>query len=186
MSSDQQIEKLKGHVLIFSEELRALLQSFELLFLAAEDHKLLKNVTGTKRARGFSVLRWSLIQECIIGITKTAYDSGPRNPTAGTLIEALLDPETEELREKLEAFFAVPIKPGLTPGRPPSKEDLAIGQEIERQEVEELTQRCVGQSQTDPRTGVCHRRLHATRRQPQILRRSPCRIQQAGWAPFRG
>ena len=36
MSSSDQIEKLKGHALTFSEELRALIQSFEVLFLAAE------------------------------------------------------------------------------------------------------------------------------------------------------
>jgi hypothetical protein len=140
MSSDQQIERLKGHVLILSEELRALIQSFELLFPAAEDHKLLKKISGTKRARGFSVNRWSLIQECIIGITKLVYDSAPQNPTAGTLIEALLDPQAGSLREKLKLLFAVPIKPGLIPGRPPTEEDLAFAADIERQEVEELKQ----------------------------------------------
>jgi len=79
---DQQIEKLKGHALIFSEELRSLIQSFEMLFPMAEDHELLHKISGAKRARGFSVNRWSLIQECIIGITKLAYDAGPQNPIA--------------------------------------------------------------------------------------------------------
>jgi hypothetical protein len=123
--------KLKGHVLIFSEELRSLIQSFELLSLAAEDQKLLKKISGTNRARGFSVNRWSPIQECIIGITKLAYDAGPQNPTAARLIENILDPHADGLREKLKARFAVPIKPGLVPGRPPTKEDLAGRKEME-------------------------------------------------------
>jgi hypothetical protein len=92
VSFDQQIGKLKGHVLIFSEELRSLIQSFELLFLMAEDQALLQKISGTKRARGFSVNRWSLIQECIIGITKLTYDQGSQNPTAGRLIEIIIDP----------------------------------------------------------------------------------------------
>src|SRR6266436_3362162 len=132
MSSAQQIQKLEGHVLIFSEELRSLIQSFELLFLAAEDQELLQKISGTKRARGFSVNRWSLIQECIIGITKLAYDSGPQNPTAARLIEDILNPQADGLREKLKARFVVPIKPSLVPGRPPTKEDLAVREEIER------------------------------------------------------
>jgi hypothetical protein len=39
MNPAQQIAKLKGHVLIFSNELRSLIQSFELLFLAAENQE---------------------------------------------------------------------------------------------------------------------------------------------------
>jgi hypothetical protein len=140
MSSAQQIQKLEGHVLIFSEELRSLIQSFELLFIAAEDQELLQKISGTKRARGFSVNRWSLIQECIIGIAKLAYDSGPQNPTAARLIEDILNPQADGLREKLKARFVVPIKPSLVPGRPPTKEDLAVREEIERREIEELKQ----------------------------------------------
>ena len=140
MCSDQQIDKLKGHVLIFSEELRFLIQSLELLFPMAEDNELLHKISGSKRARGFSVNRWSLIQECIIGITKLAYDAGPQNPTAANLIEKILDPQAEELRQKLKGVFAVPIKLYRIPGRPPSKEDRAFREEIERQEIEELKQ----------------------------------------------
>ena len=42
MSLNQQIDKLKGHVLIFSEEFRDLIQSFEMLVPIAEDEALLK------------------------------------------------------------------------------------------------------------------------------------------------
>jgi AbiU2 len=148
MSSSEQIEKLKGHVLIFSEELRALIQSFEVLFLAAEDQRLLRKISGTKRARGFSVVRWSLIQESIIGITKLVYDAQPQNPTAGTLIGAILDPEAEDLREKLKALFAVPIKPGPVPGFPATELDVSFAEEIEKQEVEEL-KKCFDQYLTE-------------------------------------
>jgi hypothetical protein len=140
VSFDQQIEKLKGHVLIFSEELQSLIQSFELLLLMAEDQQLLQKVSGSKRARGFSVNRWSLIQECVIGITKLTYDQDSQNPTARRLIEPIVDPRAEGLRKKLKTLFAVPIKPGLVPGRPPTKDDLAFAREIERMEVEELKQ----------------------------------------------
>jgi hypothetical protein len=44
------------------------------------------------------------------------YDQGSQNPTAGNLIEKILDPQAEGLRQKLKAVFAVPIKPGLVPG----------------------------------------------------------------------
>jgi hypothetical protein len=140
MCSEQQVEKLKGHVLIFSEELRSLIQSFELLSLAAEDQELLGKISGTKRARGFSVNRWSLIQECIIGITKLTYDRGSQNPTAGNLIKTILDPQAEGLRQKLKALFAVPIKLGIVPGRPPTEADLAFSEEIERRDVEDFKQ----------------------------------------------
>jgi AbiU2 len=140
MNPAQQIAKLKGHVLIFSNELRSLIQSFELLFLAAENQELHQKISGTKQARGFSVNRWSLIQECIIGITKLAYDQGSQNPTAGNLIEIILNPQAVGLREKLKTRFAVPIRSGLVPGRPPTKDDLALDEAIEKKDIEDLNQ----------------------------------------------
>jgi hypothetical protein len=140
MSSDQQIEKLKGHIQIFSDELRALIQSFELLRVMAEDQKLINRISGTKRARGFSVNRWSLIQECILGITKLTYDSEPQTPTVKRLIGAILKPEADNLRKKLKALFAVPIKASLPFDRTPTAEDLALGEEIDKQEAEGLKQ----------------------------------------------
>ena len=140
MSSDQQIEKLKGHIQIFSDELQALIQSFELLRVMAEDQKLIKRISGTKRARGFSVNRWSLIQECILGITKLTYDSQPQTPTVKRLIGDILKPEADDLREKLKALFAAPIKASLPFDRTPTAEELAIGEEIDKQEAERLKQ----------------------------------------------
>ena len=57
------------------------------------------------------VVQWSLIQECLIGIAKLAFDWQANNPSARNLIIGLLAQEAEELREALKADFAVPIKP---------------------------------------------------------------------------
>jgi hypothetical protein len=139
MSLNQQIDKLKGHVLIFSEEFRDLIQSFEMLVPIAEDEALLKRFSKTKRARGLAIIRWGLIQECIIGVTKLTYDPEPQNPTAGRLIEAILDPPSQALRDKLKEVFSVPIKPALPPERQ-TEDDLAVWAEIERIETQELQQ----------------------------------------------
>ena len=138
MSSDQQIEKLKGHIQVFSDELQALIQSFELLRVMAEDQELIKRVSGTQRARGFSVNRWSLIQECILGITKLTYDSQRQTPTVKRLIGDILKPEANDLREKLKALFAVPIKASVPFDHTPTAEELALDEEIDKQEAEEM------------------------------------------------
>jgi hypothetical protein len=139
MSNDQQLDKLKGHVLIFSEEFRDLILSFEMLSPIAENQELLKRFSQTKRANGLKIVRWSLIQECIIGITKLAYDPGPRNPTAWRLIETIrnLPPPT---REKLKDAFSVPIKAVLASDRPPTEADLLVGQEMEKMDIPGLRQ----------------------------------------------
>jgi hypothetical protein len=137
MCFDQQIEKIKGHVLIFAEELEALIQSFELLLPTAEDRKFLQNISGTKRARGLSVSRWNLIQVCIIGITRLAYDASAQNPTAANIIDKILDPKAGEIRQKLKAVFALPIKSSPVSGRSQTKEDLAFLREIDKMEVED-------------------------------------------------
>jgi AbiU2 len=138
MCSDQQIEKIKGHVLIFAEELEALIQSFELLLPPAEDREFLQNISGTKRARGFSVNRWNLIQVCIIGITKLAYDASPQNPTAANIIKKILDPQAGEIRQNLKDIFTVPLKSSPVPGRPQIEEDLVTLEEIDKIELEDL------------------------------------------------
>jgi hypothetical protein len=133
MSNDQ-LNKLKGHVLIFSEEFRYLILSFEMLVPIAENQELLKRFSGTKRANGFEILRWSLIQECIIGITKLAYDPEPQNPTAGRLIGTILSLPSSTLN-KLKDTFSVPIKAVLASDRPPTEADLRVGQEMEEMDV---------------------------------------------------
>jgi hypothetical protein len=138
MSIEQRIAKLKGHVLIFSQEFRGLIESFEMLVPVAENRELLKKISKTRRAPGVGTVRWSLVQTCIIGITKLAYDNGSRNPTAGTLIETIADPPSKSLREKLKNAFSIPIKPALIPGDSSTKADLAVWQEIEKMEVQEL------------------------------------------------
>jgi hypothetical protein len=137
--SNQQIEKLKGHVLIFSEEFRSLVQSFQMLLPIAELGDVLKTFSGTKRARGLLVIRWSLMQECIIGITKLAYDPGSQNPTAGRLIENLFSLPKQVL-EKLREAFSVPIRAVPASGREETEQDLAVWREIEKMEIRELRQ----------------------------------------------
>jgi hypothetical protein len=140
MSINQRIAKLKGHVLIFSQECRDLIESFETLVPVAQDRELLKRFSKTKRVHGLGVVRWSLVRTCIIGITKLAYDDGSQNPTAGKLIEAITDPRSQPLRDKLKDAFSIPIKPASTPENSWVEEDLAAWKEIEKIEVQELRQ----------------------------------------------
>jgi hypothetical protein len=139
MSKNQQIDKLKGHVLIFSEEFRSLILSFEMLSPIAENQHLLKTFSGTKRANGLEIVRWSLMQECVIGITKLAYDPDSQNPTAGRLIETILKLPSQTL-DKLKDAFSVPIRAVLASGRPETEADLSAWQQIEKIEVQELRQ----------------------------------------------
>ena len=116
MSDDQQLTKLQGHVLIFAEELRDLILTFEMLAPIAEDNELLKKFSGTKQAFGLEIIRGSLIQQCIIGITKLTYDPEPQNPTAKTLIKGIAILPAD-LLEKLKDAFPVPTKAVLATSR---------------------------------------------------------------------
>ena len=137
MSINQQIDKLKGHSLILSQEFRDLIEGFSMLLPMNENQDLIYRVSKTKRARGFEVLRWNLIQQCIIGINKLVYDSKPQNPTAATLIAGILN-APQALRDKLEAAFSVPIKPAPSMLGQTAEEDPAIWEEIEKLETQEL------------------------------------------------
>ena len=81
MNPTKQIEKLQGHAWLFSEQVRSLIQTFEMLRPVAKDAELLKRYSGTDRARGLTVIRWSMIQECLIEIPKLVFDDRPNNPT---------------------------------------------------------------------------------------------------------
>jgi AbiU2 len=136
MNPAQQIEKLKGHVLLFSEGVRSLVQTFAMLRPVAEDAELLKRYSGTDRARGLTVIRWSMIQECLIEITKLAYDDGQKNPSARNLGSCLLG--SEKIKEALKAKFVVPIRPARAlVGEQGIEEDLAFEREFEK-EIEAL------------------------------------------------
>jgi hypothetical protein len=78
------------------------------------------------------------MQQCLIGITKLAYDTEPQNPTAGKMIGVLLAPAAKPLREVLKAEFAVPIEPSPPIDRPWSAEDEKMWEEEKRRETKEL------------------------------------------------
>ena len=137
MSNDQQLTKLQGHVLIFSEELRDLILTFEMLVPIAEDNELLKKFSGTKQAFGLEIIRGSLIQECILGITKLTYDPEPQNPTAKTLIKGIATLPSD-LLAKLKDALSVPIKAVPAANRPVTEADRQILAEIEQMDAEEL------------------------------------------------
>jgi hypothetical protein len=141
MSLDQEIDKLKGHTLILSQEFRDLIETFSMLLPMNENQDLICRVSKTKRARGFEVLRWNLVQQCIIGVNKLVYDNKPQNPTAGNLIEAILS-APQGMRDKLKAVFSVPIKsaPLIYLSEEEEKEQAAVWEEIEKIEIRELQQ----------------------------------------------
>ena len=135
MNPTKQIEKLQGHARLFSEQVRSLIQTFEMLRPVAEDAELLKRYSGTDRARGLTVIRWSMIQECLIEIPKLVFDDRPNNPTAHNLISGLLAPESEKVREALKAKFVLPVPVATIPGREQTEVDLAFQKEIEAREA---------------------------------------------------
>jgi hypothetical protein len=139
MNPAQQIEKLRGHVLIFSEHLRYLIQTFQVLLPMAQNDALLDSFSGTKRARGFLVMRAGLMQQCLIGITKFAYDTEPKNPTVNRMTAVLLNPATRSLRAALKSEFAVPIKPAPDIEGAWSAQDEEMWQQAKSQEIEELS-----------------------------------------------
>jgi hypothetical protein len=138
MSIDQQLGKLKGHVLIFSKEFRDLIESFEMLVPVAENRQLLKSLSEGKRKLGVGIIRWSLVQICIIGITKLAYDAESQNPTVGNLIGAIINPSAQALRDKLKDAFSIPIEPAAVARNIPSPEESAALEEIARIDAKEL------------------------------------------------
>jgi hypothetical protein len=140
MSIDHRLAKLKGHAIIFSREFRDIIENFEMLAPVAENRELPKNLSETKRKPGIGIVRWSLVQTCIIGITKLAYDQASQNPSVRNLIEDILDPPSQTLRDKLKYAFSIAIKPALIPGDTPTEEVSAFWKEIERIEVQELQQ----------------------------------------------
>jgi AbiU2 len=139
MPGNQQIEKLKGHALVLSEGCRDLIQSFALLTPMAENKELLKRFSRTKRALGFHTMRWSLMQECVIGIAKLAYDDFPQSPAAIKLARTVLA-FPQQLRDRMKNAFAVPIRPVLASNRPETDQDRLVREEIERAETLELQQ----------------------------------------------
>ena len=110
MNAQAQIRKYKGHVELFANELRRLIESFKLLVPIAENAELLKQFRGNKKSRCVLILRDDLIRCCVLGITKLTYDQQKNNPTAGNLIGALLDPKHGHVRSLLKDDFSVPIK----------------------------------------------------------------------------
>jgi len=68
-----------------------------------------------------------MIQECLIEITKLAFDDKPKNPSAVNLISGLLAPESEKIREALKAA-GIPLGDGNA-GADRSVEHLIFGQD---------------------------------------------------------
>ena len=140
MSIDQQLGKLRGHVLIFSREFRDLLEAFEMLVPIAENRELLKSLSNSKRKLGLGTIRWSLVQTCVIGITKLGYDAESQNPTSGKLIGAIVNPSAQALRHKLKDTFSIPIDPADITKVTPTPEESAVLEEIARIDAKELRQ----------------------------------------------
>jgi hypothetical protein len=138
MSIDHRLAKLKGHAIIFSREFRDIIENFEMLAPVAENRELPKNLSETKRKPGIGIVRWSLVQTCIIGITKLAYDKCPRNPTVRNLVAAIVGPPSQSLRDKLKDAFSIAIKAAPVPGDTRTEEDVAVWNEIEKLEVQEF------------------------------------------------
>jgi hypothetical protein len=111
-----------------------------MLLPVAENEDLLARFSGTKKVRGLLVIRWSMIQECVLGVTRLVYDEGKQNPTIGNMIEAIRNPPSAPLWERLKTVFAVPIKPTPPMDRSWSDAELKMWAEVEKQETEELRQ----------------------------------------------
>ena len=79
------------------------------------------------------------MQECVIGVAKLAYDDEPQNPTAVRLSEVLLALPAK-LKEQVKAEFSKPITAVLVSGKPETKDDLLVREQMDRAETFELQQ----------------------------------------------
>ena len=119
MNPKDQIRKFKGHVEILTEELRALIETFELLRPIAEDLDLLNRFQGKESSSyGLLRVRHDLVRYCVLGVTKLVYDEQEKNPTVSRLIAALLYPGHDQIRSSLKDVFSVPLKLSDPPCEP--------------------------------------------------------------------
>jgi hypothetical protein len=133
MNVQTQITKYKGHVEILAQELRALIESFELIRPIAEDLNLLKRFQDNESTPGLLKIRHDLVRYCVLGITKLVYDK--HNPAVSILIGALLDPEHDHVRSRLKDAFSVPLRLS----NPPSEAwNVEFWASLEQQDAREL------------------------------------------------
>jgi hypothetical protein len=135
MAYEQQIAKLKGYAIAFTDELEWIIQCFELVQPTIMDLDLETEFMGNKRRLGFRIFQRIVARDCVIGITRVTFDHGPKNPTARKIITALTCPGANQLREELKSAFARPFIPGEVPGRPLSELDLTAFEEMDKIET---------------------------------------------------
>ena len=138
MNIPAQKRKLKRLVPIFSEELRAVLQHHYLLLPAAGNAKIIARVSNSPMARGFRVLRYHMIRTDVLGICRIAFDQDGR-VSALTLIEQLLKPGAEGLRESFKADYSrpSPIPTKRMDGTPLTEEDKQMWRQVEEDQSQE-------------------------------------------------
>lgn len=138
MNIPAQKKKLKRLVPIFSEELRAVLQHHHLLVPAAGDSRIISRFSNSPMARGFRVLRYHMIRTDVLGVCRIAFDQDGR-VSALNLIEELLKPEAEGLRESFKADYSKPspIPTKRMDGTPLTEEDKEMWRQAEESESKE-------------------------------------------------
>jgi AbiU2 len=136
-----QIREYKGYVELLAEELRALIESFELLRPIAENLELLKRFRGNESSsRGLLKIRQDLVRYCVLGITKLVYDEQKNNPTVGILIDNLLDRKHDPIRSRLKDVFSTPIKLSHPPGQALPNKEVELRARQEQQDARELSE----------------------------------------------
>ena len=94
MLPEQQITKLKGMLSRSPTNSGGLFNAS--CSQRLHNKALIKRFSTIPRALGFRILRRGIGRYCI-------NDRGPRNPTAGNLIEAITRPEADQLRRELKS-----------------------------------------------------------------------------------
>jgi hypothetical protein len=133
VADDERIAKIRGQAEQLLDLFIALREKLALLRPLAFDPGLAQRVDGGPRARGYLILRNTLLQGCVQDLVKVALDLDPRTPSVVNLVAAL---EDTEVRGRLLADYAVaPTLTHVGPGDPPPPEAI---EEIRSREQERL------------------------------------------------
>jgi hypothetical protein len=122
LGDNQQIVKLRAQAEHLLDLFIALRERFAMLQPLAFDQQLAKRAGAGPPARGYIILRNTLLQSCIQDLVKLALDPDPRTPSITNLMAAFQD---AAVRQRLLADYAVSPKPMLVgPGDPLPSEVL--------------------------------------------------------------
>lgn len=109
----QQIDKVRAGAKHLLDLFIALREKYAMLLPLAFDEDLAERVGKGPRARGYLILRNSLLQSCVQDLVKLTLDTDPRTPSVRKLMETLKDSAVRELLLEDYAVAPIPVHVGV-------------------------------------------------------------------------